>query len=231
MPEPVNRVHPEDHRNIHPGMLNRITLNDVVLVGPVRARVAGNAALARGVGRDLGAAGQDRAGLLLDQDLRSCMPRAGMLKPVFPAQVSPSVPVIVVTQLLVHLAHLLGQGHPAKQVVDPRLDGKAGVEVGRSGRAGGCGRRRCRYRGSDQRDGRKGRARWPPAAEQAGLQLTRSHGRHASPLSLTKLRSALTARAWPLQRERPVLDAEPLTVMLDGVSSIDHQIGWASTRR
>jgi hypothetical protein len=128
VPEAVHGIHAEDDRDVQPRMLHRVRLHGVVLVGPVQAGIAGTP-LASGVGRDVGPAGQDRADIVVDEDLLLAH-RVGQVEATLAGAIAAGIGYLRRFDLH-HLAGLLGQRHPAEQISDPRLDRSGQVKVGR----------------------------------------------------------------------------------------------------
>src|SRR6266516_1765616 len=136
MPEAVHRVDSEDQRDVQAGVLDRVLLDHVVLVGPVVAGVTG-VALAGRIRRVVRAAREQRANVVVDQ------PRVhAALVQLRPALAAAFVGRAgqVVDELLVHLADLLLERHPVEQVVNAVLNRRLLIEVAR--RTTGRGRRR-----------------------------------------------------------------------------------------
>ena len=141
--EAVDGVHAEDDGNVQPRVLDRVALHGVVLGGPVQAGVAW-ATLAGRVDGNVGSAGQDRADVVVHEDLL-LTGRVGQVEPALAGAVAGRVGDLGRLDLH-HLADLFRQRHLAEQVADPRLDRMAGVQVrrlaaGRGGRPGHRGRR------------------------------------------------------------------------------------------
>ena len=126
-------------------MLDRVVLDRVVLLGPALAGVVGGVVCP---------AGQDRAGVVVDQRPLE----TGRLQRVV---VATGVVTVSVGRLgrvahladhdLVHLADLLLQRHPVKQVVDSIVDRRMPVQVARLSGAR-RGRRHAQRRDCEQRD-------------------------------------------------------------------------------
>ena len=136
MPEAVHRVDSEDQRDVQAGVLDRVLLDHVVLVGPVVAGVTG-AALAGRIRRVVRAAREQRADVIVDQ------PRLQAAR----VQLGPALGAArvgraghVVDELLVHLADLLLERHSVEQVVDAVVDRRLLIEVARRSTCRGRGR-------------------------------------------------------------------------------------------
>src|ERR1700704_155771 len=132
MAEPMHCVHTEKHWYVEPRVLDGVALDHVVFVGPVEPGIAG-AAFARGVDRVVGAAGQYRANVLVDEEgLHAC--RVGHAE-VAGVAVGAVRIGDVVNQLLVHLTDFLGQRHRIEERSDTSFSGFARLQP------------RCRRRG------------------------------------------------------------------------------------
>ena len=147
--EAVHRVDPVDDRDVQARVIDGVVLDRVVLLGPATARV---------VGRVVGAARQDRARLVVDQRPLQAGRLQGVVVPAFVVAIAVGGRRRVAELAdhdLVHLPDLLLQRHPVEQVVDPAVDGRVAVQVGRLTRPG-RGRRdgQHRERKRDQPAGR-----------------------------------------------------------------------------
>ena len=147
----MHRVDTEDDRDVQPRVADREVLHGVVLVGPIKAGVAGAAPAGRG-DRNVASAGQDRAGVVVDEYL---LLTNGV------GQVEATLAGTAVGRVgdlrnldLDHLADLLRQSHSFQQVVDPVLDRSMRVQV--RGLLAGRSCRRHRQHG-DERGARKSR--------------------------------------------------------------------------
>jgi hypothetical protein len=162
--EAVDRVHAEDDRDVQPGVLDRVVLDRIGPLGPACAGVVGGV---------VGAASQDRAGEVLDQDVVQAV---GLQRIV----VATGIVAVAVGGIgrvaqpadhdLVHLADLLGQRHPTQQVLDAGGDRRTRVHVAHGRRGGlraGAGQARGGHEADGagrggQRDQRPGRAAGTP---------------------------------------------------------------------
>jgi len=126
--EAVNRIDPENDRNMQPRMLDGVPMDDVVFVGPVVPGIS-DTTVTGGVDAVLGSAGQDRAGVLVDQDLLHAR-RVRHGETVVSAGGSVCIGQRR-DQLLVHLTDLVRQGHRTQQSIHPVCEGPAWVEPGR----------------------------------------------------------------------------------------------------
>src|SRR5258707_10750066 len=106
-------------------MRDRVRLHRVVLAGPVLSGVPG-AALAGGIDRDVGTAGQDRADIVVDEDLLLA-DRIRQVEAALAGAVVAAVGDLCHFDLH-HLADLLGQRHAAEQTGPPALNGNLAAQ-------------------------------------------------------------------------------------------------------